>query len=146
MSILIRPLQATDKTEWARLWKGYLRFYETNLPPEIYDSTFERMLSTDTGEFNALVAEKDGVLVGLVHYLFHRHGWKIENVCYLQDLYVDETARGMGAGRGLIEAVYAAADAAGAPNVYWLTQDFNQQARRLYDEIGQVTPFIKYTR
>ena len=84
--------------------------------------------------------------MGLVHYLFHRHCWREENVCYLQDLYADPEVRGKGIGRALIEAVYAAADAAGAPSVYWLTQDFNHTARKLYDRIGTVTPFIKYAR
>lgn len=88
----------------------------------------------------------DGKLVGLTHYLFHRHGWKVEDTCYLQDLYADPDVRGMGVGRALIEAVYAAADAAGAPSVYWLTQDFNHTARQLYDRIGTKSPFIKYTR
>ena len=77
---------------------------------------------------------------GLAHYLFHRHGWRIENVCYLQDLYADPEVRGTGIGRALIEAVYAAADAAGAPSVYWLTQEFNATARRLYDRIGTLDP------
>ncbi|NNF92000.1 MAG: GNAT family N-acetyltransferase, partial [Boseongicola sp.] len=84
--------------------------------------------------------------VGLAHYLFHRHGWSVADVCYLQDLYADPEVRGQGIGRALIEDVYAKADAAGAPSVYWLTQDFNTQARRLYDRIGEVTPFIKYKR
>jgi GNAT superfamily N-acetyltransferase len=97
-------------------------------------------------EFRGLIATLDGRPVGLVHYLFHRHGWKIENVCYLQDLYADPEVRGKGIGRALIEAVYAAADAEGCPNVYWLTQDFNETARRLYDRIGKLTPFVKYTR
>ncbi len=44
------------------------------------------------------------------------------------------------------EAVYKAADDAGAPGVYWTTQHFNETARRLYDRIGQLTPFIKYQR
>jgi len=45
-------------------------------------------------------------------------------------------------GRALIEAVYAEADAAGCPAVYWLTQDLNAPARRLYDRVAHVTPFI----
>ena len=95
---------------------------------------------------SGLVADRDGRLVGLTHYLFHRHGWKIENTCYLQDLYADPEVRGQGVGRALIEAVYRAADNAGAPGVYWLTQDFNAEARKLYDRIGVKTPFIKYAR
>ena len=142
----IRPLTRNDEAEWRRLWRAYLAFYETELPEEIYASYFERLLGDDPQDFHALVAEKEGRLVGLTHYLFHRHGWKIENTCYLQDLYADPDVRGTGVGRALIEAVYSAADAEGAPSVYWLTQDFNDQARKLYDRIGVLTPFIKYAR
>ncbi|MES2916745.1 MAG: GNAT family N-acetyltransferase [Pseudomonadota bacterium] len=143
---LIRPLTAADQADWRKLWTGYLDFYQTSVPDEVYASTFARLLGDDPRDFNALVAEVDGRLLGLTHYLFHRHAWKIENVCYLQDLYVDPQARGLGLGRALIEAVYARADAAGAPAVYWLTQDFNHEARQLYDRIAKVTPFIRYIR
>ena len=143
---LIRPLRAADQADWRRLWTGYLKFYQTSVPEEVYASTFARLLGDDARDFNALVAEVDGQLLGLTHYLFHRHAWKIEEVCYLQDLYVDPQARGTGLGRKLIEAVYARADAAGAPAVYWLTQDFNHEARQLYDRIAKVTPFIRYNR
>ncbi|MBY8976933.1 GNAT family N-acetyltransferase [Rhodobacteraceae bacterium NNCM2] len=142
----IRPLTAADEAEWRVLWTGYLEFYETSVPEEVYQSTFARLLGDDAQDFHCFVAEKDGALIGLTHYLFHRHCWRIENVIYLQDLFVSEAARGTGAGRALIEAVYAAADAAGCPSVYWLTQDFNHTARKLYDRIGTLTPFIKYQR
>jgi len=142
----IRALKESDRPAWATLWKGYLGYYETELPPEMYDIAFNRMLSGSEHEFHGLLALKGGEPVGLVHYLFHRHGWKVEPVVYLQDLYVNHAARGTGAGRALIEAVYTAADAAGSPSVYWLTQDFNKTARTLYDRIGTQTPFIKYAR
>ncbi len=146
MALIIRPLAAHDRDAWGTLWTGYLTYYETSLPPEIYDVYFARLLGDDPQDYSGLVAELDGKLVGLTHYLFHRHGWSVENTCYLQDLYVDPDIRGTGAGRALIEAVYKAADEAGAPSVYWLTQDFNATARQLYDRIGEKTPFIKYKR
>ena len=145
-SVIVRALRPDDKLQWAQLWRGYLAFYETTRPREIYDLYFDRLIGSDPQDFNALVAETDGKLVGLAHYLFHRHGWSAENTCYMQDLYAAPDARGMGVGRALIEAVYENADAAGVANVYWLTQDFNTQARQLYDRIGVKTPFIKYTR
>lgn len=146
MQPTIRPLQPEDEAAWRRLWTGYLAFYQTTVPEAVYASTFARLLGNDPQDFSAMVAEHDGQLLGLTHYLFHRHAWKIENVCYLQDLFVDPSARGLGLGRKLIEAVYAQADAAGAPQVYWLTQDFNHEARQLYDRIAKVTPFIRYNR
>lgn len=146
MTLTVRPLTQADEAEWRALWTGYLEYYETSVPEEVYQTSFARMLSREDGEFHGMVAELDGKLVGLVHYLFHRHGWKIENVCYLQDLYTDPTVRGKSIGRALIEATYKAADEAGSPNVYWLTQDFNEAGRRLYDRVGQLTPFIKYSR
>ena len=142
----IRALRASDEVEWRNLWTAYLDFYEASVPPEVYDSSFARLLGDDPQDFHGLLAVLDGRPVGLVHYLFHRHGWRIDNVCYLQDLYAVPDVRGMGVGRALIEAVYAAADAAGAPQVYWMTQDFNTTARQLYDRVGQLTPFIKYQR
>lgn len=146
MQPVIRALQPGDENDWRRLWSGYLAFYQTSVPETVYRSTFARLLGDDPLDFSALVALVDDRPVGLAHYLFHRHAWKVENVCYLQDLYVDPAARGTGLGRKLIEAVYAKADAAGAPQVYWLTQDFNTEARQLYDRVARVTPFIRYNR
>lgn len=146
MSLIVRELRSEDETEWRTLWTGYLEFYETSVPEEVYQTFFRRLLGDDPQDFHGLVAEKDGALIGLTHYLFHRHGWKIENTVYLQDLFVSEAARGTGAGRALIEAVYQRADAAGCPSVYWMTQEFNATARQLYDRIATKTPFIMYRR
>ena len=143
---VIRPLHRDDWPAWQRLWCAYLDFYETVLPPEIYETYFERLLGDNPRDYNGLIAETDGKPVGLAHYLFHRHGWSIADTCYLQDLYADPEIRGRGVGRALIEAVYAAADAHGAASTYWLTQEFNHEARKLYDRIGVLTPFIKYAR
>ena len=142
----ILPLQPSDEADWRRLWTGYLQFYQSEVSEAVYVSTFQRLLGDDPRDFNALVAEVDGKVLGLTHYLFHRHAWRIEDVCYLQDLYVAPDARGLGLARALIEAVYVRADAAGAPAVYWLTQDFNTTARQLYDRIAKVSPFIRYNR
>ena len=144
--IEIRPLARSDEPEWRRLWTAYLDFYETSVPEAVYQSSFERLLGDDPQDFHGLLAVRDARPVGLTHYLFHRHGWRIENVVYLQDLYVDPEARGAGAGRALIEAVYAAADAAGCPTVYWLTQSGNATARQLYDRLASPTDFMKYQR
>ena len=118
MTLTIRPLRPDDEAQWRVLWRDYLAFYETTVDEVIYATHFARLLGDDPQDFHGLVAEAEGRLIGLTHYLFHRHGWKVENVVYLQDLYVTPQARGTGAGRALIEAVYAAADAAGCLSAY----------------------------
>ncbi|MEP1587133.1 MAG: GNAT family N-acetyltransferase [Tateyamaria sp.] len=145
-ALSVRPLSLMDRSQWGDLWAAYLAFYQTSRPKTIFDTLFERLMGNDPQDFNCLVAERGGKLVGLTHFLFHRHGWRVENVCYLQDLYADQSVRGQGVGRKLISAVYEAADAAKAPSVYWMTQDSNAEARKLYDRIGTLTPFIKYER
>ncbi|WP_295808142.1 GNAT family N-acetyltransferase [uncultured Nitratireductor sp.] len=144
--ITIRPLTKADEPEWRRLWTAYLEFYKTSVPEEVYTTTWKRLFEDGEYEPNGLIAETDGKPVGLVHYMFHRTCWTVGNNCYLQDLYADPAIRGKGVGRALIEAVYEKADRAGAANVYWMTQDFNETARKLYDRIAKLTPFIKYQR
>ena len=143
---MIRPIEPGDKAAWTELWKHYLAFYETVLPDEIYRSTFARLTGGGPGDFGGLVAVLDGRAVGLAHYLFHRSCWTLNDICYLQDLYADPDVRGTGIGRALIEAVYGKAAEAGAPEVYWMTQEFNATARRLYDRIAGKTPFIIYQK
>ncbi|SDW47780.1 GNAT family N-acetyltransferase [Roseicitreum antarcticum] len=142
----IRPITQADHDQWRALWRGYLTYYETELPDSVFDDTFARLLSGDPHGPFGMVADADGTLLGLVHYLFHAHTWHPAGICYLQDLFTTPEARGRGVARALIHAVYDRADAAGVPRVYWTTQDFNATARRLYDQVGTLTPFIKYTR
>ena len=144
--VTIRPLTPDDEPAWRTLWTAYLEFYEATVPEEVYQATFKRLLSNDHPNQNAFLAVQGDVPVGLVHYIYHAHNWRVDEVCYLQDLYADPSVRGSGVGRKLIEAVYAAADADGRPSVYWMTQDFNHTARQLYDRIATLTPFIKYAR
>lgn len=146
VGLRIRPLTVGDEPEWRRLWSLYLEFYEASVTEFVYRTTFSRLLSSEPNEYNGLIAKQGDRSVGIAHYLFHRHCWRVDNVCYLQDLYVDAAHRRAGVGRALIERVYGEADAAGCPAVYWTTQHFNEVGRRLYDRIGELTPFIKYVR
>jgi GNAT superfamily N-acetyltransferase len=145
-ALTIRSPREDDRTEWQSLWTDYLDFYDTSVSANVYDETWRRFFSQEPYDPRCFVAQAQGRLVGLVHYMAHRHCWRTENVIYLQDLFVSADARGTGAGRALIEAVYGEADRSGTPSVYWMTQDFNETARQLYDRIATLTPFIKYQR
>jgi len=145
----IRPAERADFDQWLPLWDGYNKFYgrsgPTALPAEITRTTWARFF--DAAEpVHALVAESDGRLVGLTHYLFHRSTIMLGPTCYLQDLFAAEAARGKGIGRALIEAVYQQAKIAGAARVYWHTHETNATARRLYDLVAERSGFIVYRK
>ena len=144
--VVIRPLTPADRQEWEMLWRDYLDFYQSTLDPAQFDYTFTRLSQPDYASMFGYVAEYEGKLVGLVNCINHDHGWHMQQVVYLQDLYVDDSARKLGIGQKLIEAVYAYADQHDKANVYWTTKTSNHTARKLYDRIGTLTEFIKYQR
>lgn len=143
--VVVKPVSPDERTAWDPLWAGYLTFYKTSVPRETSDITWAR-LHDPAEPMHLLGAYVDGKLTGIVHFLFHRSTWTPGNYCYLQDLFVDGNARGLGLGRALIEAVYEKARAAGASRVYWLTHETNKQARILYDQLADHPGFIQYRK
>jgi GNAT superfamily N-acetyltransferase len=141
----VRPVTEADRAEWEPLWQGYLAFYETRLAPDVTDVTWRRFLDP-LEPLHALVAEIDGHLAGLCHYLLHRSTWAPECYCYLEDLFVSPAVRGHGAGRGLIGAVESAAREASASRLYWTTHHTNVEAQRLYDKLAGRSGFIQYRK
>ena len=146
--VCVRQLLRDDRAQWQPLWEGYNAFYgrigETALAPEISASTWERFFNPIEPVF-ALVAETEGRVVGLAHYLFHRSTTKIEPVCYLQDLFTRPEARGRGVARALIQGVYEQARLAGSRRVYWQTHFTNEAGRALYDKVAKHLGFIVYS-
>jgi GNAT superfamily N-acetyltransferase len=144
----IRPVRRADHEPWRPLWDGYNAFYgragTTSLPEEITRATWERFFDP-AQPVHALVAEEEGKVVALVHYLYHRSTTRLHDVCYLQDLFTAPALRGLGIGRRLIQAVYDAARAAGCSRVYWQTQVTNQTGRALYDQVAEHRGFIVYS-
>ena len=149
VNLSIRPATRQDYDQWLPLWEGYNAFYgrsgTTALPLEITRTTWERFF--DAYEpMHALVAESDGRLLGLTHYIFHRSTIAIEPICYLQDLFTSEAARGRGVGRALINGVYEQAAVTGISRVYWQTHETNLTAMQLYDKMAERSGFVVYRK
>lgn len=142
-STSVRPIAVGDKDRWLELWEGYLTFYETTLSAEQTELTWER-LNDNSFNLNGLVAVLDEKVVGIAHYLFTPSSWTRNHYCYLEDLFVDETVRGAGAGRSLIDAVIVAARAKMSGRVYWTTKESNTRARVLYDSYSPASEFVQY--
>lgn len=141
-SLTILPITAEHYPQWLPLWLGYQRFYQTNIPDETTQLTWQRLLDPQE-PMQAALAWRDGVAV-VVHSIAHRSTWTVGNYVYLQDLFVTDAVRGQGVGRALIEHVYVQASAQGASRVYWLTHETNQQAIELYQQVAVRSGFIQF--
>ncbi|MNO47409.1 putative acetyltransferase [compost metagenome] len=144
-AVEIRNVSAEDHAAWLPLWQAYQRFYQTTIAERVSAVTWQRML--DPAEpINAALAWVDGVAVGMVHWIYHRSCWTVENSCYLQDLIVSPELRGTGIGRKLIEFVYAQARANGCIKVHWLTHETNATGIQLYERLAERPGFIQFRK
>lgn len=137
----VRPPRPGDRARWEQLFRDYMRFYERSESQAVYDRAWDEFARDE--RMHALVACIDGEIVGIVHFLVHANT-SAPDVCYLQDLFTAEAARGRGVGRRLIEAVAARARERGCSRVYWMTQESNTVARALYDRVAEYRGFIRY--
>ena len=148
-TITIRSPATADYLQWRLLWDGYNAFYgragHTAVPEEISDATWRRFF--DPAEpMRALVAEVDGELAGIAHYLYHRSTNHLENLCYLEDLFTAHTKRHRGVASALIHGVCDCARAAGATRIYWMTHESNATAIALYTRLAERSGFIVFGR
>lgn len=145
--VIVRSIEVGDQSAWAELWSGYNAFYGRSgtkaLSPAISAATWRRLLDPAEPVFG-LVAIRDDRILGLAHYILHLSTTVDGPVCYLQDLFVSEPARGSGVGQALIAAVGDAVSGLGVQRVYWQTHESNHAAMRLYDAVAVRSGFVVY--
>ena len=143
MSLTIRAIEEKDKSQWLKLWAGYLEFYKSTISPEQTEITWKRLINNEMKMFGFVAENEEGV-IGFTHCLFRPSTWTETDYCYLEDLFVDPNIRGKGVGRALMEKVIELAKEEKSKRVYWTTQEFNKTARVLYDSITPVSEFVQY--
>ena len=140
---VIRAVLPSDEPAWRALWQGYCEFYRTQLPPEVTDRTWQRVLDPDSAVM-CVVAEVEGQVYGFANCVVHENTWESQPVCYLEDLFVTPAARGHGIAGALIEWLRNAMRAEGWARLYWMTAADNKDARRLYDRFAEADGFVRY--
>jgi GNAT superfamily N-acetyltransferase len=143
MTLTIRAIEEKDKSQWLKLWAGYLEFYKSTISPEQTELTWKRLINNELKMFGFVAESEDGI-IGFTHCLFRPSTWTETDYCYLEDLFVDPNIRGKGVGRALIDKVVDLAKQKESKRVYWTTQEFNKTARVLYDSITNVSEFVQY--
>ena len=143
LNLTIRALQEKDKSQWLKLWAGYLEFYKSTISSEQTELTWKRLINNEQKMFGFVAETEEGV-IGFTHCLFRPSTWTETDYCYLEDLFVDPNIRGKGIGRALMNRVIELAKEKKSKRVYWTTQEFNKTARVLYDSITPVSEFVQY--
>ena len=143
MTLTIRAIEEKDKSQWLKLWAGYLEFYKSTILPEQTELTWKRLINNELKMFGFVAENEDGV-IGFTHCLFRPSTWTETDYCYLEDLFVNPNIRGKGIGRALMNKVFELAKVKNSKRVYWTTQEFNKTARVLYDSITPVSEFVQY--
>ena len=145
-TIEVRPLRATDRSDWEALWRGYLDFYRAEVPDYVTERTFARLCEPESGMLGLVAVAEGDKPAGIAHLVFQLSTWSVAGSCYLEDLYVDPAHRGGHVARALFEAIDQRARDHGVGHIYWHTQQFNAPARSLYDTVGRLTSFVVYER
>jgi len=133
----IRNVQAEDFPAWLTLWNA------NNLGQKneaVTTQTWTR-LNDETSPVHALVVEDKGALVGLLQYVLHPTTGSIEDICYMQDVFVVPDHRGKGIARKMIRELERIGNAEKWARIYWLAEASNDAAQALYKSLGQRLDF-----
>ena len=85
-----------------------------------------------------LIAEVDGSACGFALYFQNYSTFLAKPGIYLEDLYVRESARGLGVGLKLIASVAKRAVELGCGRFEWAVLDWNEPALKFYRALGAV--------
>lgn len=141
--MLIRRPTEADRLAWDKLYAGYADFYRVTQTQEMRDRVWN-WIHDPVHTTEALVAERDGRLVGLAHFRPFARPLAASIGAYLDDLFVDPSARGSGAADRLIEALKEEAQGRGWTVIRWITAENNFRARAVYDRVAERTNWVTY--
>jgi len=140
---VVRPVAAGDRDAWAALYRGYRDFYAKPHEERVYETVWGWLMD-DAHQTRGLIAEVDGVPVGIGHYRTFARPIDGGSGIYLDDLFTSPESRGSGAGSAILTRLAEIARDEGASLVRWITAESNETARSLYDRVAKQTPWVTY--
>lgn len=139
----IRDARTGDLADWMPLWEGYLAFYKVEIEQSVTMATWGRILDP-MNVLRSRVATVGGNMVGFANFHTHLTTWDARPTCYLEDLFVSPTARGLGIGRALLDDLVAIGKASDWASIYWITAEDNETAQKLYETYTKRDGFYRY--
>jgi GNAT superfamily N-acetyltransferase len=145
-AIIVRAPKPDDRTDWDRMWSANCAHFGASMTEAHNRELWRRIMEPDH-PVCALVcspSDHEGTLLGLAHYVLHPHTFSSKMVCYLEDLWVEPSARRAGIGRAFVDALVALGKEQDWRRIYWHTETDNVTARSLYDRFAKATNYVRY--
>jgi ribosomal protein S18 acetylase RimI-like enzyme len=143
-TVTIRSITLEDRKEWDRLYQGYAEFYKVSQTPEMRDAVWSRLFDEAKEVYGLIAIDYKGKFVGLTHFRSYFRPLSASIGGFLDDLFVDSTARGSGAAEALIDAVKVEGQKRGWTVIRWITAEDNYRARGLYYRLAERTKWVTY--
>ena len=140
----VRPVTAGDHDRWRELYAAYAAFYRVEQTDEQAERTWGWLLDPAHEVGGLVVADAAGHVAGLAHVRPFARPLSATVGGFLDDLHVDERARGTGAVDALLLALQELAAERGWSVVRWITADDNYRARGKYDRVAVRTSWVTY--
>jgi ribosomal protein S18 acetylase RimI-like enzyme len=142
----VRDVELADHAEWQRMWLANCAHYNVSIPAADSGELWRRIMDPEypVGALVSGASAGESPLVGFANYVLRPHTFSSRMVCYLEDLWVDPSARGAGWGQKFIDALTVRGRAQGWRRIYRHTEADNLAARRLYDRVSQLTNYVRY--
>jgi GNAT superfamily N-acetyltransferase len=134
---VIAAVTEADLPELLPLMRGYCDFYEVDPADEDLLAMSRALIADPEREGVQLIArDEDGRATGFATIFWTWSTLSASRIGVMNDLFVDERSRGIGAAEALIEACAERCRERGATSLDWTTAHDNHRAQRLYDRVG----------
>ena len=144
MTVSIRLGTHDDVPVIARLIRGLARYERLEHEVVMTEQQLEKTLFGPRPYAETLIAEDDGEAVGFALFFHNYSTFLARPGIYLEDLFVDESQRGKGVGRALLQRLAAIAVERECGRLEWAVLDWNKDAIGFYERLG-ATPNAEWT-
>lgn len=139
MSIIIQPATSADIATILSFIQGLAKYEKLEHECVATEAQLKETLFGEHPYAKVLIASREGNPVGFALYFYTYSTFLAKPGIYLEDLYVNEEARGQGVGKKLLMTLAKIAHEEGCGRLEWAALDWNTPAIEFYKSIGAKT-------
>ena len=135
----IRPVEEKDIPTVIQLCKAHAQFEKADYAITDKAEKLSKILFKTNSSLKCLVVELDEEIVGYATFMKQFSTWDASFYLYLDCLYFEPSARGLGLGKLVMNYIWVFAKAENCFQVQWQTPDFNENAIGFYKKLGAIS-------